>query len=287
MVSAVALCASEVEQSRAPWVDNPYGVVTLLDMMRFYAGLFVRAFAEFHSIQCKWKSNDGVVPDPHVVAAHLSSIELDCASLGLKGTRARCVRLMEKYHKQSVTFRTVVSDLATLTETLEDELDAEVFIHLTPQEGALYDKPTRDWSSVVSRFSKVQHDIEECSKCFALGRYAAAVFHAMLIAEYGIIQVAELFGAAGDKPGWGALDRLQRINDKKWTDKTPLEQQHAKFLQSLLPLAFAMKNSWRHKMDHVANKIEWLDTTFDPEFANDIISATSGFMRRLATDLPK
>jgi hypothetical protein len=55
----------------------------------------------------------------------------------------------------------------------------------------------------------------------------------------------------------------------------------------LLPLALSMKNAWRHKMDHVANKIVWVDTSFDPDFAKDIISATSAFMRRLAADLPK
>jgi hypothetical protein len=54
----------------------------------------------------------------------------------------------------------------------------------------------------------------------------------MLIAEFGVIKVADLFTVAGDKPGWAALDRLQKINDKSWKDKTPLEQQHAKFLEN-------------------------------------------------------
>jgi hypothetical protein len=48
-----------------------------------------------------------------------------------------------------------------------------------------------------------------------------------------------------------------------------------------------MKESWRHKIDHVANKLEWMDTDFSPEVANEIITATRGFMRRLAAELPK
>jgi hypothetical protein len=77
------------------------------------------------------------------------------------------------------------------------------------------------------------------------------------------------------------------INDKNWDEKTSLEKQHSKFLQSLLPLAFAMKEFWRHKMDHIANKLEWMDTDFSPEVANDIVSATRAFMRRLAADSPQ
>jgi hypothetical protein len=109
----------------------------------------------------------------------------------------------------------------------------------------------------------------------------------MLIAEFGIIEAARLFQVEGDKPGWGCLDRLQRINDKPWKDKSSLEQQHSEFLKSLLPLAITMKDSWRHKISHADNKVEWMDTDFSPEVAREIITTARGFMRRLSVGLPK
>jgi hypothetical protein len=129
--------------------------------------------------------------------------------------------------------------------------------------------------------------LKECSKCFALGHHAAAIFHVMLVAEFGVIETAKVFKVEGDRPGWGALDRLLRISDKKWADKSPLEQTHSEFLANLVPLALAIKNSWRHKISHVDNKLEWMDTDFGPDVAKDIVSATRGFMRKLATDLPR
>jgi hypothetical protein len=48
----------------------------------------------------------------------------------------------------------------------------------------------------------------------------------------------------------------------------------------------AIKDSWRHKISHVENKLNWMDTDFSPQVAVEIISATRGFMRRLATDMP-
>jgi hypothetical protein len=277
----------DYERVLPPWEIRPYGVVSLLDMLRLYADMFAQALFEMHEMEVKWPPSDRPIPAPEVVAAKLVGLEMESLQHGLSNTAQKCGRIKHKCHSSRPTFREIVADLKELRERLEDELQTELFLHLSTQEGRLYEMPDEEWKSVVSRFSKVRHDIIECSKCFALGRYGAAVFHVMLVAEYGIIQVASLFGVAGDKPGWGALDRLQRINDKQWNDKTPAEQEHSKFLENLLPLAFAMKESWRHKLNHVANKIEWMDTDFSPEVASDIISATRGFMRRLATDLPK
>lgn len=273
---------------------KPYGLVSLLEMMRFYADLFVKTLSRIieWEVKCSRISN-GVTPLSPGIAlelyAYVGALFPELHVYGLKSAAMKAQRIHQhlQNNQMRINYGEMTSMLRELRERLEDDLHSTVFVNLSAQESELYEHPEAEWQGVISRFSKLRHDIEECSKCFALARYGAAVFHVMLIAEFGVIKVAELFGVAGDKPGWGALERLQRINDTNWKDKTPLEQQHSKFLENLLPLAFSMKESWRHKMDHVANKIEWMDTDFSPEVAKDIISATRGFMRRLATDLPK
>ena len=161
------------------------------------------------------------------------------------------------------------------------------FFHLSIAEAELFDHPTKEWEKATERSPKIRHDVEESAKCFSFGRYAASLFHVLLVAEFGVIEVSKLFNAEGDKPGWGTLDRLQAIHAKKWADKTDIEKQHSGFLGDLLPLAIAIKDSWRHKISHVDNKLEWMDTDFSPEVTSEIISVTRGFMRRLAKDLPK
>jgi len=284
-----------VERKPKPWEDNPYWLVSLLDMLQFYADLFVQTLTRIlqWEIKCsRITNNPATQVDPNIaveIFAYVGTLAVELQVYGLETSVQKAGRIHEllKTRQMRVSYGEMTSNLKELRERMEDELHSSVFLSLTGNESRLYSSPDKEWSGVVYRFSKLRHDIEECSKCFALARYGAAVFHVLLIAEYGVIKVAVLFGVAGDKPGWGALDRLQRINDRNWKDKTPLEQQHADFLKNLLPLAFAMKDSWRHKMNHVDNKIEWMDTDFSPEVANDIISATRGFMRRLAADLPK
>jgi hypothetical protein len=269
-------------------------VVSLLEMLRFYGDLFVKNLTRIiqWEVQCSRAQNPTDPLASSIAVEIFAYVGVQSGQFiihGLPGASRKAQRIQEelKERHMAVSYSDMTSMLRELRERLEDDLHSTVFLNLSQQESGLYENPETDWGDVGKRFPKVRHDIEECSKCFALERYAAAVFHAMLIAEFGIIQVSDVFSATGDRPGWGALERLQRINDKKWPDKTPIEQQHAKFLETLLPLAFSMKNSWRHKMDHVANKIIWIDTTFDPDFAKDIISATSAFMRRLANDLPR
>jgi|GEM_PF-2989793 len=288
------LTEQSVERKALLGVDNLKGVVSLLDMLRLYGDLFVQTLSRIlqWEVKCE-RITQGLTPlNPNIaveIYAYVGTLFVELMSYGLKTSAKKAQRIhaeLEAVHMH-VNYSKMTSMLKELRERIEDDLHSTVLLTLTEGESALYEKPEQNWGGVTTRFYKIRHDVEECSKCLALGRYAAAVFHAMLIAEFGVIQVSEFFGVAGDKPGWAALERLQKINDKKWPDKTALEQKHAKFLETLLPLALSMKNSWRHKMDHVANKIIWVDTSFDPDFAKDIISATSAFMRRLASDLPK
>ena len=263
------------------------GVVSLLDMLRLYADLFVRAICGVHTME-SWKPTDEVIKFPFLIAAGISSLQLDCEQHGLTNTAQKSMRIMYKCNTvQLLTYRDIVTDLKDLHERLEDELQSRVFLSLSSSEGQLFDKPDAEWQDVIRRFPRMRHDVEEASKCFAFARYAAALFHVLLVAEFGVIEVAKLFKVEGDKPGWGALQRLQRIKEKKWEDQTPLERQHSEFLNNLLPFALAIRDSWRHKISHVDNKLEWMDTDFSPEVAGEIISATRGFMRRLASDLPK
>ena len=278
------------------WETTPYGVVSLLDMIRLYADVFVECFSIIHKLEVQLRTVALVKPNEIAISTHASSVlgnvgafALICAEHGLSSSSAKCERSIETMTQRNNQVRTTELHqwLIELRERFEDDLKTEVFLHLTVVEGFKYIKPVHGWAAVIVRFPKVRHDIEESSKCFALGRYAASLFHVLLVAEYGVIEVAKLLGQEGDKPGWGAFDRLQKINEKKWQDKTALEQKHSDLLGNVMPLMLSMKNEWRHKISHVDNKLEWIDTDFSPEVASRILSASLGFMDSLAKDLPK
>ena len=177
-------------------------------------------------------------------------------------------------------------EVSRVAQSIADECSDRSYFSLGPDERKKHFSPLEGWESIVQRFPKVRYNIEESLKCFAFERYGAAVFHILQVAEYGVIQVGSLMGELGDKPGWSCLERLRRLISVPHSARIPLAQQHTKLLENVVPLAIVVKDSWRHKLDHVDNQIVWVDTDFSPNVAEEIIVATRGFMRKLALELP-
>jgi hypothetical protein len=184
------------------------------------------------------------------------------------------------------TAENVVTKCAEILQTMRREMRTTLFMYFTREEAKRFEIPLDKWEEVTKRWSSTAIDVAESGKCFACSRYAAAIFHILLVAEFGVIQVAKLIDVGGDKPGWASLERIQQLLDKDFQDRPPKVQQHSALLAQLMPLLLSMKNSWRHKISHVDNRLMWLDTDFSEEIAEEVITATRGFMRRLATELP-
>lgn len=178
-------------------------------------------------------------------------------------------------------------EVSRIAQSIADECSDRSYFSLGPTERKKYLSPLEGWESVVERFPKVCYNIEESARCFAFERYGAAVFHILQVAEYGVIQVGELMEELGDRPGWSCLQKLRKLISVPYPQRIPLAQKHTKLLEDVVPLAIVVKDSWRHKLDHVDNQIVWIDTDFSPNVAEEIVAATRGFMRKLALELPE
>ena len=74
-----------------------------------------------------------------------------------------------------------------LSSRIKDELaERQIFI-LSLQEGEHASNPRRGWEEIIKRFADSAVNIEEMVYCFALERYAAAVFHSLQVVEIGLI----------------------------------------------------------------------------------------------------
>lgn len=269
-----------------------HGVVSLLEMLDFYADTFVHALTQFGAFELRLGEEAQKLIKPHILNqlyAEIAGLGSDCVLHGFKSSAQQCGRIVESMERagKTLTCGQVRDELRDLRKRFEDDIKSELFLHLSLEEAELYRFPAKEWQKVIERFPKVQIDVEEGAKCFALNRYAASLFHVLLAAEYGVIELATLLGVAGDRPGWGSLERLEKITAKPYSSRSALEQEHSKLLESVIPFAHSIKNQWRHKINHVDNKLVWIDTDFSPQMARDIISAVRGFMDKLASDLPK
>jgi hypothetical protein len=281
-----------LEVALPPWEASPSGVVSLYDMLKFRADELTVITGILNACEIRLIEEDRYSKAPKDAIQKIKDtvelLQIRFSEYGLISTIQQARRILDRFADDDDVSNGELRDLlGNLRLRLRDDQESHFFLHLSMVQGEQYQNPLKGWDSIFERFSKVRYNIEESNKCFALERYGAAVFHILLVAEYGVIEVAKLIGVADPhKPGWNDLDDIERVTKKKWNDRTALEQQHANLIEEFLPLALAVKNSWRHKISHVDKQIVWEDTDFGTEVASEIISATKGFMRKLAKDLP-
>lgn len=276
----------------APWVENPYRLVSLWDMLPFLAYDFCRAsgiVAQFYA-----QINSGILPTSTslgLVASELGMLERACEPLGLTNTLAQLRRLKPIFttnEPQTVVWDRFARDVMEVHTRLIDELQARMLFCLNSEKTHYYRTPLTGWERVIGRFPETQMDVEEAARCFALERYAACVFHCVQLVEGGLIALGLFMSVKDPKSGWTATsNELDRIVKKKFSELTPFETQHLTFFKQMHATVTALQDAWRNKISHTQGRLVVMTSDFPPFVAEEILIASRGFMRRLATDLPK
>lgn len=267
-----------------PWETDPRGVVSLLDMLRLYADLFMKTAFQL----TLWEGKFSEAPADHlftehnqaVVGAKAGLLWLHSTEHQLKGSVGKCARVQNRcQNRPLLTYGEMVSMLTGIRESFEDDLAGELFLHLTLAEARLYDSPTEEWQEARSKFHKTTFDIEEAAKCLALGRYTAAVFHLQRVMEFGLKTLAAKLGKPFDRNSWDAhlkdIEKELEARYKAAGTRTPDEE----FYSEAAAQIGHVKVAWRNPTMHI-------DRTYIEEIARDIWNAVKAFMRHLSTKLP-
>ena len=190
---------------------------------------------------------------------------------------------------KSLSGELLMQYLMRINDRLSDELSTKLFFQLPHSRKEVFELPRKKWEQVIDRFPDTTMDIEESARCFALSRYAAAVFHSIQVVEFGLIELGTFIKVNDPLSGWTAVTgRLEKIVLKTpYSDRTPFERDNFGFLEQVHGTVVAMKNAWRNKISHAQGRLALMTADFSPDVAEEIMMATRSFMRRLATDLPR
>lgn len=210
-----------------------------------------------------------------------------CTDLNLIASAATIRRIVEVYENPNATYGQLREALRDLPTRLQDEMAAMVVFCLTAAESEHYENPRKGWEEIIARFPDGLMDIEEARKCFALGRYAGAVFHSLQVVETGLLDLGVFLKVPDPKSGWTAVSNaLDQVIQKKHQNRSRFERKHFAFLEQVQGTVAALKNAWRNKVSHAQGKLTLLSPDFSPDVAEEILVATRAFMRRLAEGLP-
>lgn len=208
--------------------------------------------------------------------------------LGMHGSLAQArtlIQMLQDDHSYSDS--TLVGTITAFRATLHAELDGTVFLPINPEQARFYREPRRDWQEVIGRFAPAAEDIEEASRCYALGRYAASIYHCMQVLEFGLLELGKLLKVTDPKSGFTAVsNELERFLKRKWDGLSDAEKKSRPFFEQINMPIQAIKDACRNKVSHAEGRAVLLRADFSPRVTMEIYTQVRAFMRRLATEMP-
>jgi hypothetical protein len=282
--------ADRAEEGPACLSENPYRLVSLLQMLRFHASHFIAAFSIIGQLLTEIRGR-GIPADSSLgeLGGRLRMLHEYCNELGMSYSSAHIARMKERISDRSkpVAWEDVSQCLVELQNRVWDELDARTYLQVAANKTAFYNVPVPDdWAIVADRF-KCRFDVEEARKCFALERFTASVFHLMKVVEHAVLDLQCFLDKPDTKAHFGGvLSKLDDLNRKtQFRDLPDHLKPYRGFLVDVLPQMHAVKDSWRNKVSHVDGKIVPVDV-FTEEMASGVHDATLLLMKKLASGLP-
>jgi len=262
-------------------------VVSLLEILRLYAENYIRVIHCISQVSTSLSVNDTQSIRRDMVISSLGLLDglkpqLEMA--GLKNTVLQIEHLQARWREYQ-DYAVFSIQCVELLRRLEDELKSRVLLIIPEGVQALYSNPRTDWEGCILRLPQTVDNIDEMNRCFALSRYTASVFHSLLIAETGLMELGKYIGVTDPKLGWNAtcmkLETICKPGRQTYTYAIPFNS-----IEQINQAVQSMKVAWRNKVNHEAGRLVVLDPQFTEGQAQEIIMATRSFMRWLAKEMP-
>lgn len=170
----------------------------------------------------------------------------------------------------------IIGLMAALGDRLDDDLNAQWFLHVPDHLAQLYRSSDPFGDEVAKAFKPSRDDIEAAGKALALGLGTAAVFHLMRAMEAAVGRLCAELEINNVEREWGKL--LSDIGDKiKGMPKaTEYEKKKKNQWSECHANLFHVKQAWRNDTMHPRQ-------SYQPDEAKEVFEATRVFMKHLST----
>jgi hypothetical protein len=269
--------------SAQPWIDNPYRLVSLFEMLNFdgddyfFAGWSLKGLDHLLS---KTEGMDGekgcrelIKLTGMQVSKHLTNIRMET----LAGSAKRLADASETISREA--FHARVDELVICIQL---ELARNLFFWVPPERTKYYKAIEELFSERMSNaFPSAVSEIREAGRCLAFDVPTAAVFHLMRAVEYVVKAAWKTLGLVEPKrtESWGALlgpmdDQLQ----KPPRNTNALWSTNIQFFSELVMDLRAAKRGCRDTTMHV-------ESSYDLKEAIPIFDATLTLLAHAASHL--
>ncbi len=152
------------------------------------------------------------------------------------------------------SFIEVCQKIAELCSRFEHYLDGRSALMIPLSQRAYYDAPGSGWERVIERFPRVIDDIEEASRCLALDRNNACVYHLAGVIQEALESLGRRLGVKLDPTvdTWNGLAvKIENsMKVKQASMPKPKWKRIEPFYSEVLSDIKAIKNAWRNPTMH-------------------------------------
>ena len=118
--------------------------------------------------------------------AGLAAFENECIDLELKTCADSLRRMRRILANPNGTYEQIWEIGKELDGRLRAEMEGRVFLSLSMEEAKYFENYRQRWGEFLELYPSTEDDIEEASKCIALSRNTACVFHLMRVLEVAL-----------------------------------------------------------------------------------------------------
>lgn len=265
----------------------PHSLMSLWDMLRFYAEKFVEISKNIEQIVVGLRLNAGksavLNENGGTIPFKLREIQTMCASLGLSMTAAGLERVSNLVKLEPpLSPELFENGLLDVRRRLEDELTSRYFLAVAPEDAHFMDADAPHLGAEVSaKFPSLAYDIAEAGKCVALGISTGVAFHSIRCLEAGFSALCRCIGVPnpvrGSERNWA--NRLRKVEDRmdlKWPPSTARMTGDGQFFDALFGSIRGMQNPYRNNTMH-------FDQKYDRDEAMHIFELVKGVMQKIAS----
>lgn len=262
---------------------NPYGLVSLLDMLRYAAEDFYKLSQDLTGI--------GLMPnslfEPLIQVQARAKLQ-EC--LDLMDRHARKLGLTLSVNQIEHIVNTVnqghapnfvASAILELNKRVREELRARKFLYV-PQEKAGYFH-SFEWllNTPIFEHKELFDEFQAAGRCYALDENTACVFHLMRCVDWGLRRVARSLDITYDARNWSGIGRaiekkMQEKHELKTDEWKNAEPAYAEILTDIQAISRGHRNPALHE----------IDKKYTPREAHHLLEIVEGFCCHVATRWP-